>query len=190
MERALASAQKKSVDEGYTLLWVDESGFYLLPAVTRTWAPTGETPVLEHRLTNDHLSAISAITPNGKLYMMVLDHAFNSRHVVRFLRHLLRHIPGKLLIIWDGAPIHRGHEIKQFLAAGAAARIHLERFPAYAPDLNPDEGIWGHLKYVELRNVTCEHLTELRHELRLAKERLRHKPDLIQACIRHAGYDL
>jgi hypothetical protein len=61
---------------------------------------------------------------------------------VRFLRHLLRHILGKLLVIWDGAPIHRCQAVKDFLAQGAAHRLHLEPLPGYAPDVNPDEGLF------------------------------------------------
>jgi hypothetical protein len=53
----------------------------------------------------DHLSAISAITLKGQLLMQVQDHAYTSTEVVTFLRHLLRHIPGTLLIVWDGASI-------------------------------------------------------------------------------------
>jgi transposase len=97
-------------------------------------------------LSYDHLSAISAITPEGQLLMQVQDHAYTSVEVVVFLRHLLRHSEGKLLIIWDGASIHGGQPIKDFLAAGGAERIHLERLPGYAPELNPDEGIWQYLK--------------------------------------------
>jgi transposase len=97
-------------------------------------------------LTRDHRSAISAVTPDGKLYRMVQDGTFKGPAIVRFLRHLLRHIPGKRLIIWDGLPAHRGQEVKTFLAQGATQRIHLEPLPGYAPDLNPDEGIWRYLK--------------------------------------------
>lgn len=170
------------------LLWVDESGFYLLPAVVRTYAPVGETPIIRSRLARDHLSAISGITPAGQLYMLVQDHSFKSVDIVRFLKHLLRHIPGKLLIIWDGAPIHRGQVVKDFLAAGAAARIHLERLPGYAPELNPDEGIWCYLKYVELKNVVCRDLSHLHSELRKATQRLRRKTEVIQGCVRQPGY--
>ena len=53
-------------------------------------------------------------------------------------------------------PIHRSRVVKNYLAAGAAERIQLERFPAYAPELNPDEGIWQYLKRVELKNVSCQ----------------------------------
>jgi transposase len=111
--------------------------------------------------------------------------------VVRFLRHLLRQIPGKLLIIWDGSPIHRGRAVKEFLASEAAEdRLKLERLPGYAPDLNPDERVWKHLKYVELKNVCCRSLSELRIELRKAKERLRHKRDVILGCIRQPGFEV
>ncbi len=173
--------------DGRTLLFVDESGFYLLPAVARTYAPIGETPILRHRLTHDHLSVIGAMGLHERLYFQVHEHAITSGDVVAFLRHLLRHISGKLLIIWDGAPIHRSALVKQFLRDGAAARLHLEHFPGYAPELDPEEGIWRQLKYVELRNRCCADLAETRRELRAAVQRLRQKPQLIRACIAHAG---
>ena len=167
-------------------MFVDEAGFYLLPAGVWTYAPRGQTPMLRVPLTRDHLSAISAITPAGKLYMMVQGGAFKGPAIVRFLRHLLHHIPGKLLIIWDGLPAHRSQPFKAFLAQGATKRIHLEQLPGYAPDLNPDEGIWRYLKYVEMKNLCCQTLADLRHELRKATMRLRHKTDVILSCFSHA----
>jgi DDE superfamily endonuclease len=91
-------------------------------------------------------SAISAISPGGRLYFRCQDLALNSAEVVAFLEHLLREVPGRMVIIWDGAPIHRSHVIKEFLANGAEQRLHLERLPAYAPELNPGEGLWQQLK--------------------------------------------
>ena len=123
-------------------MFVDQSGFYLLPTVVRTYAPVGQTPILHEHLTRDHLSVISAITMEGKLLMMEQERAFRSPDVVLFLRHLLRQILGKLLIIWDGSPIHRGRAVKEFLASGAANdRLKLEQLHGYASDLNPDEGV-------------------------------------------------
>jgi transposase len=167
-------------------VFVDEAGVYLLPAVVRSYAPIGETPVLRVPLSWDHLSVISAITPAGDLYLMMQEHAFKGPAIVRFLKHLLCHIPGKLLLIWDGLPAHHGAAVREFLAQGGTERIHLERLPGYAPDLNPDEGIWRYLKGVELRNVCCRDLHHLRHELRKAAARLRHKTHVIQACFSHA----
>ena len=75
--------------------------------------------------------------------------------------------------------------VKEFLKGGAADRIRLEQLPSYAPELNPDEGIWKqYLKYTELKNLWCQSLAELRVELSKAKERLRHKKLVILGCIR------
>ena len=100
-----------------------------------------------------------------------------------FLEHLLREVPGRMVIIWDGSPIHRSHTIKEFLANGASQRLHLERLPAYAPELNPDESIWQQLKGVELRHLCCFHLPHLRRELRDAVKRVRRKPRLISKLL-------
>jgi transposase len=186
--RTLARDQKKAETEARTLVGVDESGFYPLPAVVRTWAPVGQTPRLHAPCTHDHLSAISGITPTGTLLLQVQERALRGPDVVRFLRHLLRHLPGRLLVVWDGSPIHRAQSVRDFLAQGGAARIHLEPLPAYAPELNPDEGIWRYLKRVELRNVCCHDLPERRLELRLAAKRLRHKRAVILGCIAQCQY--
>jgi hypothetical protein len=85
------------------LVFVDESGFYLLPMVGRppvADAPVGKTPVIRQYLTRDHLSVISGITPEVKLYMMVQEQAYKGPDVVNFLRHLLRHIPS-LVRCWS-----------------------------------------------------------------------------------------
>ena len=169
------------------MVFADQSGFYLLPLVLRTYSPAGQTPVVKEYLSHDHLSAMSGITPEGKLYMTVQEQSYKGPDVVNFLRHLLRHIPGKSLVLWDRAPIHSGNVVKDFLAKGAAARIHLEQLPAYAPELNPDEGIWNYLKRVELKNLSCQNLPHLSRELHQAKDRLRHKTYIIQACFKQPG---
>jgi DDE superfamily endonuclease len=96
----VAGPKKEADQEGRTVVWVDESGFYLLPGLVRTYAPRGRTPILRLPLSRDHLAVISGITPAGRLLMMVRERAYKSPDVVRFLKHLLRHIPGKLLVIW------------------------------------------------------------------------------------------
>ena len=186
----MAFPEKRAIKEGRTIVFCDQSGFYLLPMVMRTYAPVGKTPILTENLTRDHLSAMSGITLDGKLYMIEQERAFKGEDVVRFLKHLLRLIPGKLLVIWDGSPIHRGGAVKDFLLNGAASRLQLEQLPGYAPDLNPDEGIWKHLKCVELKNLCCKSLSELKVELRKAKERLRHKRNVILGCIRQPGFEV
>ena len=161
-----------------------------MPGLVRTYAPRGQTPILRVPCTRDHLSVISGLTHTGRVLVQVRAQAFRGPGVVRFLQHLLHHIEGKVLVIWDGAPIHRAQAVKDFLTQGAAARLQLEPLPGYAPDLNPDEGVWHYLKHVELRNVCCADLAELRRELRLAIQRLRHKRHVLQGCITECGYNV
>jgi transposase len=111
-------------------------------------------------------------------------HGWDSVHV---LKHLLSQRDRKLLVIWDGSPIHRSMEVRPFLANGAAKQIHLERLPAYAPDLNPDEGTWQHRKRVARWNVCCCDLKHLHQPLSLAILRLRRKPYWIQSFFARAG---
>jgi hypothetical protein len=139
----VAFPQKRALKEGRTIVFADQSGFYLLPAVVRTYAHIGQTPILHEQLSRDHLSVMSAITLEGKLYMIEQERSFKGEDAVRFLKHLMRQIEGELLVVWDGSPIHRGRAVKEFLASGASSRLKLEQLPGYAPDLNPDEGISG-----------------------------------------------
>jgi len=120
-------------------VFVDESSFYLLPMAVRTYAPVGQTPILKVPLTRDHLAAIGGLSMDGRLVMHLQDHSFKGPDVVQFLHLLLRKLPGKRLFIWDGASIHRSGAVKDFLAAGGAKRIHVERLPGYAPELNPQD---------------------------------------------------
>jgi putative transposase len=178
--------QKKALAEEQTVVFVDETGFYLLPAVGRTYAPMGQTPILRETLTRDHRSLIGALTLDGRVFVQGQDRSLCSTDVVRFLKHLLRHIEGKVRVVWDGASIHYG-AVKEFLRRGAAARITLVRLPSYAPELNPVEGLWRYVKHVELRNVCCHTLTELRQEVRNAVARVRHRGDVLAGCVRQPG---
>jgi transposase len=130
---------------------------------------------------------MSAISPEGKLYFQSQDRAMDSSDVVAFLEHLLREVPGRMVLIWDGAPMHRSHVIRELLAKGAAQRLHLERLPAYAPELNPGEGLWQQLKGVERRNVCGFNIPHLRREVHDAVKRVRRRPRLIKSFFRGAG---
>jgi transposase len=182
----LACTQQGARAQGQTILFVDESGFSPWPSVVRTDAPIGQTPILREWWTRDHLSAISAISPEGRRYFHSQDCSLDSGDVVAFLEPLRREVPGPMMVIWDGAPIHRSQRITEFLANGVALRLQVERLPADAPELNPGEGLWAHLKGVELRNVCCFTIRHLRHELRDAVKRVRRKPRIIQGCFRGA----
>ena len=159
-----------------------------MPGVVRTWSPQGQTPIIRNKLTRDHLSVISAISPEGELFLQMQEDAFDSEGIIGFLDALQTQIEGNIVIVWDGATIHRSKKLKEYLANGAAKRLHLERLPGYAPELNPDEGIWHYLKHVEMKNLCCADLPHLKEELSAAEQRLQAKPEIIQACFRQVGY--
>jgi transposase len=175
--------------ERRVLVFVDEAGFYLLPGLVRTYAPEGLTPVVYEWQTRDHLSVMCGVTPAGKVYTLARQESLSGLHSVEFLAHLRRLAGRRLLVIWDGSPIHRRAAVKEFVA-GTRVKVWLEALPGYAPDLNPVEGLWQHVKHVELRNVTCLDLEELHQEFHLAIGRLRQKPHLVQSFFTGAGLTL
>jgi transposase len=181
--------QEKARHERRALVFVDESGFYLLPGVVKTYAPKGRTPIVDEWQTRDHLSVMGGVTPQGKVYSLVRPTSLNGLHTIEFLVHLGRLGADRLLVVWDGSPIHRRAEVKAFVAEAGDA-IHVEPLPPYAPDLNPVEWLWRQMKEVEMRNLTCLDLEQLHMELHLALARVRQKPALIGSFFEGAGLGL
>lgn len=177
---------RRAQRERRTLIFVDESGFYLLPATARTYAPAGRTPVLRAWQTRDHLSVMGGITASARFYTLARQEPLDGMHTIAFLAHILRYAD-RWLVVWDGSPIHRRVEVREFVDRLPRRRIHLERLPAYAPDLNPVEWVWRHLKHVEMRNVVCLDLEDIHREFHVAVGRLRHKPHLFESFFRAAG---
>jgi transposase len=179
--------RRRAQRERRVLVSEDESGFYLLPGVVRTYAPVADTPVLRETQTRDHLSVMGGMTPDGQVYTLARQEALNGQHSVAFLSHLLRVAGPRLLVIWDGSPFHRRAEVTEFVA-GTRGRVWVEALPGYAPDLNPwDEGGGHYLKEVELGNMACRDLEELHRAFYLAVERLRHKRRLVPSFFAQAG---
>jgi hypothetical protein len=145
------------------MVFVDASGFYWLPGVVSTSAPGAQTPVLRPVHPRDHVSVMSGITMDGRLYTMVRDDALDSLDRVVFLQPLLPRVSDTWLVIWDGSPIHKGH-VNTFLAEGGAKQLHVEPRPPYAPALNPGEAVWHQLKHVEMRHRCGRNLAHLRTE--------------------------
>jgi hypothetical protein len=91
--------KERARHERRTLVFTDESGFYLLPGVVKTYAPKGSTPLLKEWQTRDHLSVMAAVTSQGKVYSLVRQESLNGLHTVAFLSHLL-YVAGERLLAW------------------------------------------------------------------------------------------
>lgn len=131
---------------GAHLIFIDESGFMLAPTVHRTWSPVGQTPLLRHRHRNDRLSFVSGLSVSPQRYhlglygMFFLDN-IGQEEICLFIREVLRHLRGRVIALLDNSNTHRGAMIKKLCLQ--FARLTLVYFPSHAPELNPDEGVWG-----------------------------------------------
>jgi transposase len=158
---------------------IDESGLSTRPHKVRTWSPRGQTPILQHHFNWKSLSVIAGITFYN-FYFQLHDHSIKSLQIIEFLRHLLRHVAGNLLIVWDGLPAHRSRLTQDFIAS-TEGRIAAVRLPAYAPELNPVEYIWAHWKQHELPNTCPKDWWQLSSNARRTLRRMRRRPRLIRA---------
>jgi len=140
--------------------------------------------VLQYHFHWDNLSAIAGVTW-WRFYFRLFPGSVRSPQVVLFLRHLLRHIPGRLLVIWDGLRQHRSRLVKDLIAE-RRGRLAIDFLPAYAPELNPVEYLWGYWKHHELPNLCPKTFWELSHHARHALRRMRSRPTLVTAFWRQA----
>ena len=177
---------KKAIEEKRMIVFVDESGFQLLPSAGRTYAPKGKTPVLKADLWKK-LSVISAITSDNRLFATIKQGSFDGDAIVKFLNKISNEIEGKILLIWDGLPAHRGQAVRTFLTDGGSKQFLLERLPSYAPELNPDEGVWNYLKNVLLINRCFETTIDLKDGIESGLEFIRQRTNLIEGFIKQTG---
>jgi transposase len=184
----VARAKKKSLKEGRTLVFVDESGLSERPSVVRTWAPRGQTPQLVFSHTWGKLSVIAGITWR-EFYFRLYRGSIHGREAVEFLGHLRRQIPGPLLVIWDGLAVHRSRRVRDYVQR-TAGQLVVARLPSYAPELNPVEYIWGHLKRHALANFCPQDLSQLGREARRQLRRSQRRPALIRAFWQQAELSL
>lgn len=176
---------KKAREERAHLVLIDESGFLLNPVVRRTWARQGHTPVLpswgRHRDKVSVITALSVAASSQRLGLFF--HADPKRYldapaVAGFLRSLLRHLRGRVIILWDGGSNHKGPFIRAVEAD--FPRLHVERLPAYTPDLNPVEFVWSHLKYGRMANFIPRNVRHLDQVVQSHLHALSRSPKLLK----------
>lgn len=178
----MAQDKKSARRQHAYLVLIDESGFLMSPLVRRTLAPRGHTPILKTKAAHrEKVSVTAALTISPKrqrlgLYWRTFPRSFvNAQRASDFLRYLLHCLPGKMIVVWDGGPMHKGDRIRQVLHD--FPRLSLERLPPYAPDLNPVEYLWGYLKYGKLPNFTPDNVFQLDATLNDHLNRTRKSPE-------------
>jgi transposase len=181
----LAPRKENAARLAAPLVFIDELGFLLIPSVRKTWGPVGQTPIVPHRYSHERVSAISGIAVSPKrfhctLYCQLYEDNIQGEEVALFLHHLLRQVQGHLIVLLDNGKIHRGDPVQQLLSR--ISRLHLVPFPPYAPELNPDEAVWNHLKST-LATGRPDTQAELMEILAFEICRLASSQSLLRGCI-------
>jgi len=164
---------------------VDASGLSQRPHRCRTWAPRGQTPVLEYNFNWKSLSAVAGLTA-WNFYFRLYPGSVKSPQVVDFLTALARHIHQPMILVGDRLAAHRSRTVRDHIAA-PKGHIHVEYLPAYAPELNPVEYIWAHWKQHELPNLCPRDYWQLSQAARRTLKRMRRRPRLITASWQQAS---
>ena len=174
------------------LVFIDESGFMLAPTLRRTYAPSGLAPVEKVADAHARISAIAAIILSPEYRRINLafelspDNAnFDGQSITAFLRVIQEMAKHPITIIWDSVGIHLSRPVAAYLSRNGS--ILSEPFPAYAPELNPVDSVWSHVKYGRLPNYTPFDLPELRGTVTAELKRLKGQPHLLHAFIRRTG---
>lgn len=170
------------------IVFVDESGLSERPTRVRTWAPKGETPVLQYHFNWRQLSAIAGIT-FCRFYFRLFPGTIKGPELIEFLSALYRTIGRKLLVIWDGLPAHRSRLVRRFIETLKGA-VQLETLPAYAPELNPVEYLWGYLKNHALANFCAHDLPQLSDVARRKLKSMQRRTTLVTAFWKQAELPL
>jgi transposase len=194
--RQFPQIARRARERGAHLVFLDESGFMLTPTVRRTWAKRGQTPVLSCWDRRDRLSVISCVTVSPQaghrnLYFEILPDKTNAHgeDIVAYLRQLKKVLGGPFTVIWDGSKIHsRSAVVQAYLSKHP--EIQARTLPGYAPELNPDEGVWGWCKYGRLANLAAQNTTDLRAKVAEELDKLKCNPMLLSSFIQETGLGL
>jgi transposase len=158
------------------------------PNVAATWAPVGQTPQLRFSFTWRKLSLLAGVTWR-RFYFRLVAGSVCAPQAVEFLRALRAQLGRPLLVIWDGLAVHRSRVVRRWVE-GTRGRVTLAQLPAYAPELNPVEYVWAHLKKHALANFCPHDLAELSTEARRALRRAQRRPCLVRAFWHQAELSL
>lgn len=140
--------------------------------------------MLQYSFSWKQLSAIAGVTFH-RFYFRLYPGTIKSPQIVEFLAHLKAHIKRKLLVVWDGLAAHRSRLVRQYVDNLKGA-IQLERLPAYAPELNPVECLWGYLKQHEIGNLCATHLGQVSDFARRRLKSMQRRPSRVTAFWKQA----
>ena len=130
---------------GAKIFFLDEAGFQSDPPLGRTYGLKGKTPVVITSGQRQGLNVISAVNARGEFWAATYTGKLNAEAFVAFLKNFMKGRNGKIFLVVDGHPAHKANLVNNYVGS-LEGRLELHPLPAYAPELNPDEFVWGHMK--------------------------------------------
>ncbi len=137
--------KKRAKRLGAKIFFLDEAGFQSDPTLGRTYGLKGRTPVVETSGQRQSLNVISAVNGRGEFWAVTYPGKLDAESFVLFLKNFMQGRAGKVFLVVDGHPAHKASRVKAYVQS-LAGRLELHFLPPYAPDLNPDEFVWGYMK--------------------------------------------
>ena len=138
----IAAAARQSGADVY--FW-DESGFRADTVHGKTWAPKGKTPVIQRPGQRQSISAASAVNAKGGFWFATYQGALNAELFIELLKKMMKGRAKPVHLVVDGLPAHKKLNVREYIAS-TRGKLTMHVLPGYAPDLNPDELVWSHVK--------------------------------------------
>jgi transposase len=182
-EEEFPAIRERARAEGAELYFCDEAGVRTDCHAGTTWAPVGQTPVVEVTGERGGVNMISAVTPAGALKFDVFVGRFDATVFVEFLKKLMHDAPGPVYLILDNLSVHKANAVKKYVAS-LNGRLKLFFLPSYSPELNPDEWVWKNVKHDQIGRVGIQRKSELFELVTRALERLQRLPDIVRGFFR------
>lgn len=137
--------KKRAKRMGAKIFFLDEAGFQSDPPLGRTYGLKGKTPVVVTSGQRQSINVISAVNSRGEFWAATYTGKLNAESFVIFLKNFMKGRAGKIFLVVDGHPAHKANVVKRYVET-LQGRLELIPLPTYAPDLNPDEFVWSHMK--------------------------------------------
>jgi DDE superfamily endonuclease len=191
----VAADQKGACEKSAWIVFFDESGISLIPPVRRTWSRRGHTPILRHRMAWKRASMAAALgyQPDGtkaRLCFHLQPDSYDTDSLIGVLEQLGGFYAGhRVVLLWDGLSAHWSHKMRTHLAQ-QQDWLTVERLPAYAPQLNPVEGLWANLKGIELANFAGDTIAEVADQAHHGIQRVCDSDSLVVGFLAHTGLSL
>jgi len=165
---------------GAKIFFLDEAGIRSDCVLGRTWAPKGHTPEVATSGRRQAVNAISAVNGRGEFWYKVYTGGLNKDRFVAFLKSFMRGRRHPVMLIVDGHPAHRARIVRDYVQA-LKGKLEIYFLPGYAPELNPDEFVWNHLKKQGVSKKPLRRGESLRARVHADLEKIKRAPQLVRS---------